>query len=83
MKRLARALVEAAAFIELSDESVIELHAAVRALEDIATELRECSPAEVAILREVLFEAQACEPEGPGERREFLRKFLSNCGIEE
>ena len=51
MDSLARALVNVAAFLELSSDEVVQPDAAVRALEDIAAQLARASEAERAAIR--------------------------------
>ena len=85
MKTLARALINAAAFLELSGEKALDPGAAVQALEEIAYTLSHCTPDEKAAVAEVLEEMRAVELEnGPRpEVLEFLDTFLTSFGLEE
>jgi hypothetical protein len=85
MKALARALINAAAFLELSGEQALDPGAAVQALEEIAYTLSHCTAEEKAALVEVLAEMRAIEIEsGPRpEVLEFLDTFLVSFGLEE
>jgi hypothetical protein len=59
LRVLARALLETAAFIELSGEDVLELDAAVKTLESIADTLSKASPEERQALRSAAEELAA------------------------
>lgn len=88
MKNLARALINQAAFVELSPDSVIDPDAAVDAQEQLAFDLEELTIEEIRALRSVLAEMiseAAEENKTPGEitRLEFLKHFLENFGLEE
>ncbi len=85
MKTLARALINAAAFLELSGEQALDPGGAVAALEEIAFTLAHCTPEEKETLAEVLAEMRAAELEsGPRhEVLEFLDTFLTSFGLEE
>ena len=54
MKSLAKVVVDALAFLELSGEDVIDSDAAVAVMESFAAELRESSPEERAALAEAV-----------------------------
>jgi hypothetical protein len=84
MKTLARALINAAAFLELSGEQALDPGASVQALEEIAYTLSHCTPEEKGTLAEVLAEMRAAELEtGPRpEVLEFLDTFLVAFGLE-
>jgi hypothetical protein len=83
MKILARALVNAAAFLDLADEEEINPALAEQALEEIAYNLSHCTPEEVQTLREVLDDMKAAERENEGrpEMLEFLDTFLVSFGV--
>jgi hypothetical protein len=85
MKALARALITAVAFLELSDDDVIEPDAAVSVLEDIGQELGHCTPEEKAALKAVLGQMRASEQlnEARPEVLEFLESFLCTAGLED
>ena len=83
MKALARALVNAAAFLELSDDKALDPELAVQALEEIGLHLSQSTPEERKALAEVLAEMRALELEtGPrAEVLEFLDNFLTSFGL--
>jgi hypothetical protein len=83
MKALARALINAAAFLELADDKDVNPDLALQALEEIALHLAECGEAEKKALAEVLAEMRAAELEtGPRpEVLEFLDTFLTSFGL--
>jgi len=85
MNTLARALINAAAFLELSGEKALDPGAAEQALEEIAYTLGHCTQEGKATLAEVLAEMRAAELEsGPRpEVLEFLDTFLTSFGLEE
>src|SRR5712691_5170859 len=83
MKALARAIINAAAFLELSDDEAVDPELAVQALEEIALHLSACTPEERKALVEVLAEMRANELE-TGPRPEvlaFLDGFLVSFGL--
>jgi hypothetical protein len=61
MKTLAKALIQTAAFLELSDDDVVQPDDAVRTLQNIAHTLHSASPDELAAIRAVLQELTAEE----------------------
>src|SRR5438309_8650998 len=71
MKALARAVINAAAFLELSDDSALDPELALQALEEIALHLSASTPEERKVLTEVLAEMRANELE-TGPRPEVL-----------
>lgn len=85
MKTLARALINAAAFLELSDDEAVNPDAALAALEEIAYNLSHCTPEEKNAVVEVLAEMRASEREsGPRpEVLEFLDNFPASFGLED
>jgi len=85
MKALARALVTAVAFLELSDDDVVDADAACGILEDVGRELSRCTPKEKHALRLVLAQMRASEQLNANrdEILEFLDTFLSTFGLEE
>jgi len=83
MKALARAVINAAAFLELSDDRTVNPELAVQALEEIAFHLAECTEEEKKALAEVLAEMRANEME-TGPRPDvlaFLDGFLVSFGL--
>lgn len=85
MKALARAVINAAAFLELSDDQSLDPELATQALEEIAFHLSHCSPEEKQALLEVLAEMRAAELEsGPRiEMMDFLDSFPATFGLVE
>ena len=79
MRHLAAAVIDAAAFLELSDGQALDPDHAVKALEQMAAVLAEAGPEEVAALQEVLDRrvAEACTESG----RVFYREFLESFGL--
>jgi hypothetical protein len=85
MRALARALITAVAFFELSDEDVVDSDAAVQVLEDLSGELASCTPEEKAALRAALAQMKASEQlnEARPEVLEFFDSFLYTTGLED
>jgi hypothetical protein len=85
MNSLAHALVESAAFIELSSDEVIDPDAAVRALESIVSALSEASEEEKKAVITYCSEQAAAIAAKPAprdeERREFYLKFEESFGL--
>jgi hypothetical protein len=82
MKALARALINAAAYLELASEDGYSA-SALEALEEMAYNLAECTDAEKRALEEVLADMRAAEVEG-GARPEvldFLDTFMTCFGL--
>jgi predicted ATP-grasp superfamily ATP-dependent carboligase len=84
MKALARAIITAVAFLELSEDDVVDPDAVCEALEDIGNELTNCSPLEVQALRRELAKMRASEElnEARPEVLDFLESFLASMGLE-
>ncbi len=85
MKALARALINAAAYLELADESQVDPDLALQALEEIAFNLSHCTAEEKQALAEVLADMRAAELEQQTrpEMLEFLDNFLVSFGLED
>src|SRR4051794_1333823 len=83
MKALARAVINAAAFLELSDDEALDPELAVQALEEIGIHLGQCTEDEKKALGEVLAEMRASELEtGPRQGvLAFLDTFLTSFGL--
>ena len=81
MRVLARALITAVAFFELSDDEIVDPDAAVQILEDISGELSECSNEEKAALKAVLAQMKASEQLNAArpEVLEFLERSSRYC----
>lgn len=84
MKALARALINAAAYLDLSGEEGLDPEQSLQALEELAFNLSHCNEAEIEALREVLADMRAAEMDsGPRlEMLEFLDTFLVSFGVE-
>ena len=61
MKALARALINAAAYLELADESQVDPELALQALDEIALNLSYITEEEKQVLAEVLADMRAAE----------------------
>jgi hypothetical protein len=89
MNALARSAIEAARFLELSGEDLVDPDFAVRALESIAHELASIDETEKTALREALDELIGEEEAGRDgsasrpEVIEFYQSFMENFGLEE
>lgn len=79
MKALARAVVDAMAFIELSEPPTVDEDAAVAALEMLAADLRQCTEKEKSALRDVVAEYAAGSR---GAKRRFYDSFMVNAGLD-
>ena len=77
MNNLARALIEAIGFLELSSEDVLKREAAESALDAIANHLRDCTPEERRAIVEALQEEYRIQNEAsaPEEVLDFLETF--------
>src|SRR5688572_3305188 len=83
MKGLARAVINAAAYLELADESSVDPDLATQALEEIAYNLSFCTDEEKKAIEEVLSDMRAAEIEN-GVRTDmldFLDTFLVSFGL--
>lgn len=85
MKALARALINAAAYLELADESQVDPELALQALEEIAYNLSYCSAEEKQALADVLADMKAAEldQQTRPDMLEFLNNFLASFGLDE
>jgi len=83
MKTLAKALIQTAAFLELSGDDVVSPDDAVRALEDIAHTLQSASPEELAAVRDALQELAAEERAGfaRADVLRFYEQFFESIGV--
>ena len=83
MKILAEALIQAAAFLELSGEDVVTLDGSVKALEDIAHTLQSASPEELTAIREALHEMTAAERASfaRSDVIRFYEQFFESFGV--
>ena len=83
MKALARALINAAAYLELADETQVDPELALQALEEIAYNLSYASDDEKQAVAEVLAEMRAAELENQTrpEMLEFLNTFMVSFGL--
>jgi len=78
MKSLAKALVEAVAFLELSGDEVVDPDSAVRALEWIAECLKSASESEKQALLDYCQEKAAS---GTEKQQEFYKTFSVAMGL--
>jgi hypothetical protein len=82
MKSLAEALVDLAAFLELSGDEVVELEASVRALESLAHRLQHATAEEKeAVLEVCRARANALPPHASAEEKKFYLNFGEHFGI--
>ena len=83
MKALARAIINAAAYLELADEEQVDPDLALQALEEIAYNLSYCTDEEKRAVAEVLAEMRAAEVEQRTrpEMLAFLDSFLASFGL--
>ena len=85
MRNLARAVIEAACFLELSPESIVNQGAAVKALDTMSGTLQECSAEEKqAFIAEC--EAEAARWEATGQKNvaevvAFIRSLPEALGV--
>ena len=85
MQTLAKALVDALAFLELSGDDVVDPDSAVKVMESIAATLQEASEEErnaivVAAMRELNAQSAADAPE---EVLDFYEHLAADLGLEE
>ena len=85
MDKIARALVNAAAFLELSGDDVVDPDSAVAAMEDIVAGLVDASSDEIAALKRAAeAERDARAKRGADEDTlDFFDHFLENFGLVE
>lgn len=83
MKNLCRAIIWSVCFLELSDDDIVDSHAAVKAMEDIATALREASEEEKQAFMAVCAEEADHLQETPGYRQtaDFVRSLPAAVGL--
>ncbi len=83
MQALAKAVVDALAFLELSDDTTIDPDSAVQAIEDLTATLRTASPAELQAVRDEATAAlkRSEEELADPEVQAFYRDFMTNCGL--
>jgi hypothetical protein len=76
LRTLANAILDLAAFLELSDEETVDTRAALKALEWLAYSLQSASPEEIAALRAAVDERLVNEKHPA--RIAFLKSFPEN-----
>ena len=83
MKTLAKATIQAAAFLELSSDDAINPDDAARALEDISATLQSALLDEVTAIRAALQELIAEEHASlaPADVLRFYKHFLDSIGL--
>ena len=79
LRNLANAILDLAAFLELSGDDVVDPDVAVKAMESLAFALKSATPDEVAAIRSAIREQVASSPSP--ERAAFLRTFSENVGL--
>jgi hypothetical protein len=83
MITLAKALIQAAAFLELSSDDAVSPDYSVQALESIGHSLHSASPEELAAIRTAFQELRAAEQAGQA-RADVLRfysEFMESFGL--
>jgi hypothetical protein len=85
MKHLAKAVVDAMAFLELSEDEVIDPDSAVKAMEMITATLHEATDEEVDALRQAAMAELSAQSavNAPEEVIDFYENFLVDLGLEE
>ena len=85
MQTLAKAIIQALAFLELSDDDIVNPGAAERATEVIGNTLSDCSDEEREALEKVLKqERRALKAAGAAaDLLEFYDTFMENFGLDE
>lgn len=86
MKALATAIINLAAFIELSSDETIDPDAAVAALEQLASDLQSAGTGEIEYLRAAIRQEIGNLPfesrdSNDHRRVEFLMNFIGNLGL--
>ncbi len=83
MKALARAVINAAAYLELADESQVDPELALQALEEIAYNLSYATEDEKMAVSEALADMKAAERDNQTrpEMLDFLDTFLVSFGL--
>ncbi len=86
MKTFAKAILNLAAFIELSPDDQIDPDSAVKALEQLSLDLSSASKAELSYLKAVIIqESMETHEERTSEQQDritFFLDFIENMGIE-
>jgi hypothetical protein len=85
MQRLAKAVVDAFAFLELSGDSEIDPDTAVKAMEMLTYDLRKCSPEERAALAQAAGAEYKAQKAAGASRRtlKFYKDFTEDLFDEE
>jgi hypothetical protein len=86
MTAMARSVIAAVAFFELSGDDVVDPDSAVRAMENIAHELQGVNAAERSVLREALGALVVEEQSAAAPRQAVIalyKDFMEHCGLEE
>jgi hypothetical protein len=83
-RTLMRAVLDAAAFLELADDEILDPDAAVEQMEQMAVTLAELAPDERAgLLRFAAESAVEARASGDEERAEFLESFGESFGLDD
>lgn len=85
MDALAKAVVDAFAFLELSDEETIDPDSAMEAMEMLTADLQQCTDAEKAALKKALDAEYKAQKAGKTSKKvlQFYKNFFANYGLEE
>ncbi|GEM_PF-1714095 len=84
MNNIAKSIIELAAYIDMSEEDVIESDSAVEILDALAVDLRRCSKDELDMLSSTIAEmiTEAVKNNEPKEKIEFYRNFVKNIRLD-
>jgi hypothetical protein len=85
MDALAKAVVDAFAFLELSDDETIDPDAASEAMEMLAYDLQKCTDAEKAALKKALDAEYKAKKARKASKKvlTFYKDFFSNTGLDD
>jgi hypothetical protein len=85
MTSLARAVIDAMQFLELSDDDTVDPHDALKTLESMTADLQKSTSEEKAALRQALKELTAAEKRtyARPEVLEFYAEFMEAVGLQE
>jgi hypothetical protein len=79
LRTLANAILDLAAFLELSDDETLDSRSALKALEWLSYSLQSAAPEEIAAINAAIQE-QLLKEKNPA-RIEFLKSFPENLGL--
>jgi hypothetical protein len=83
MDALARAVIHAFAFLELSDDTAIDPDCAVKAMEMLAADLQDCTAEEKAALERAVNAEHKAHLAGKATKDDliFYKEFMTNLGL--